>query len=222
MLAFEMKEFRDRYPDVPLHIIAHSMGGLVARDYVEGPQYAGGVGHLILVGTPNLGTRWASYRILLEGQEHWNLWRHEKDWRPSWMITDGLGEAGRDLKPTSAFLKQLNDRPRRDGVSYTVIAGSQHPIYAMSADALDKGEKLIPRRAENWWGFRQTDQALARAAEKMRHKTGKSDGPVSVSSTRLQGVDDQVVLPADHAALYYPVDGNKPAAWEIIRDRLTH
>jgi hypothetical protein len=54
----------------------------------------------------------------------------------------------------------------------------------------------------------------------MRHKTGKSDGPVSVSSTTLAGVDDFVVLPADHAALYYPVDGNKPAAWEVIRDRL--
>jgi pimeloyl-ACP methyl ester carboxylesterase len=222
MLAFEMKQVRERFPNVPLHIIAHSMGGLVARDYVEGDDYAGGVGHLILVGTPNLGTRWASYRILLEGQEHWSLWRHQKDWRPSWMITDGLGEAGRDLKPTSAYLKQLNDRPRREGVSYTVIAGSQHPIYAMSADALDKSEKLIPRRAENWWGFRQTDRALTRAAEKMRHKTGTSDGPVSVSSTRLAGVDDEVVLPADHAALYYPVDGNKPAAWEIIRDRLKH
>jgi len=220
MLAFEMKNVRERFPDVPVHMIAHSMGGLVARDYVEGDQYTGGVGHLILVGTPNLGTRWASYRVLLEGQEHWNLWRHEKDWRLSWIITDGLGEAGRDLKPTSSFLKQLNGRPRRADVSYTVIAGAQHPIYAMSATALDKSEKLIPRRAENWWGFRQTDRALARAAEKMRHKTGTSDGPVSVSSTKLAGVDDNIILPVDHAALYLPIDGNQPAAWAVIRERL--
>ena len=181
MFADEMKNVRERFPDVALHMLAHSMGGLVARHYVEGDDYAGGVEHLILIGTPNLGIALGdAIASALEVQEHCGLWKHEKDWSPSWMITDGLGEAGRDLKPTSQFLKQLNDRPRRDGVAYTVIAGAQHPIYPMAANALDKSENVIPHRAEKWWGFRQTDRCLHRAAEKLRHKTGKSDGPVSI------------------------------------------
>ena len=54
----------------------------------------------------------------------------------------------------------------------------------------------------------------------MRDHIGKSDGPVNVKSTKLQGVVDYVVLPCDHAALYYPVNGKYPAAWELIQDRL--
>ena len=220
LLTREMGALRERFPEMSLNVLAHSMGGLVARRYVEGDDYAGGVRHLILLGTPNLGSRWAAYRLALEVQEHYNLWRRDKDWSPTWMITDGLGEAGRDLKPDSYFLKQLNTRPRRDGVAYTVVAGSQHPVYPMTASTLDRAAKLIPDRAARWWGFRQTEAALQRGAERMRRHVGKSDGPVSVKSTRLAGVDDYVVLPCTHAALYYPSDGQSPAAWEIVRDRL--
>jgi pimeloyl-ACP methyl ester carboxylesterase len=220
LLTREMIAVRDEFPGVLLHIVAHSMGGLVARRYVEGENYAGGVGHLILLATPNLGSRWAAYRVALEIEEHVGLWKHEKDWSPTWMITDGLGEAGRDLNPTSEFLKQLNERPRREGVAYTIVAGNQHPMYPMAADALDGSAGIIPKRAAQWWGFRQTDTALRRAAEKMRERTGKSDGPVTTKSTRLNGVDDFVTLPASHTSLYYPVDGTRPAAWDVIRDRL--
>ena len=220
MLARELRATRETFPNTPMHIIAHSMGGLVARRYVEGDAYAGGVGTLILIGTPNLGSRWATYRWVLEMEEHYALWRHEKSWSPTWMITDGLGEAGRDLKPTSTFLRALNDRPRRDGVAYTVIAGAQHPFYPMVGNAIGATTKIIPDRASKWWGFRHTEAALNRGAEKMRRKTGSSDGPVSVKRTKLAGVDDFVVLPADHAALYYPCNGDRPAAWETIRDRL--
>ena len=69
-------------------------------------------------------------------------------------------------------------------------------------------------------GVGQTESALERGAERMREHIGKSDGPVNVSSTKLQGVDDYIVLPCDHASLYYPIDKHPPAAWGIIRDRL--
>ena len=69
----------DQWPTLtggrPVVLIGHSMGGLVARDFVsryrhpvgkspeiEGPSVAG----VILVGTPNRGSEWARLRVWLE------------------------------------------------------------------------------------------------------------------------------------------------------------
>jgi pimeloyl-ACP methyl ester carboxylesterase len=220
MLTRQMTALREEFPAMPLDIIAHSMGALVARDYVEGNAYAGGVRHLILLGPPNLGSKWAPLRFALELQEHWRLWRHNRDWSPTWMITDGLGEAGSDLEPRSAFLERLNQLPRRGGVSYTIIAGAQNPIYSIGAGALSRCASVIPDRAAHWWGFRQTESALHHAANKLRGHVGASDGPVTLKSTRLAGVTDYVKLPCDHAGLYCPENNGQIAAWDIIKNRL--
>jgi PKD repeat protein/N-acetylneuraminic acid mutarotase len=37
-------------------LVCHSMGGLLARSYIQSPQYAGDVKRLIMVGTPNYGS----------------------------------------------------------------------------------------------------------------------------------------------------------------------
>ena len=38
------------------------MGGLAAREYLTNPKYpAGYIDKLILIGVPNLGSRWADY-----------------------------------------------------------------------------------------------------------------------------------------------------------------
>jgi pimeloyl-ACP methyl ester carboxylesterase len=226
-IADSAKELGDRLLELRLHIptvsfdfICHSMGGLVARQYVESEIYRGGVEHLILLGTPNRGAKMATYRFALEVQEHYWLWRHEPDWSPSWMITDGLGEAGADLKPKSSFLRDLNSYPRRSSVKYTIIAGNQHPARAITATAIEGTASLIPRRASNWWGFRQTKAALENKAGRMR-QSGKSDGPVDVKSCRLRGVDDLVVVACDHEGHYNPVNGGPPASWDVIRDRLS-
>jgi pimeloyl-ACP methyl ester carboxylesterase len=218
-LGEKLADLRLRIPSLSYDLICHSMGGLVAREYVEGQGYRGGVERLIMLGTPNRGTKWADYRWALEAEEHYDLWRHENDWSPTWMITDGLGEAGADLKPHSRFLEALNARPRRDGVKYTIIAGNQHPARRMTANCLDNSTDWIPRRASRWWGVRQAKTALENTAGRMRQR-GDSDGPVSVSRCRLKGVDDFVVVASDHVGLYHPVNGNPPAAWDTIRDRL--
>jgi pimeloyl-ACP methyl ester carboxylesterase len=220
-LGNKLAELRAKTPGLSFDLICHSMGGLVARAYVEGDTYNnGGIHRLIMLGTPNRGTNWATYRLALEIDEHFDLWRHEPNWSPSWMITDGLGEAGDDLKPKSDFLKALNAHPRRDGVKYTIIAGNLDPARRMTANCLENTAGWIPNRVSNWWGFRQTKNKLAGSAQRMRER-GRSDGPVGVSRCKLKGVEDFVIVAADHATLLYPVNGKQPAAWDTIRDRLT-
>jgi pimeloyl-ACP methyl ester carboxylesterase len=220
LFARHFKTLRSMLPDMPIDIVAHSMGSLVTRAFIEGDTYTGGVGRLILVGPPNAGSRWAQYRFLLEVSEHWDLMRHEPEWSPSWMITDGLGEAARDLKPRSAFIETINAHPRRADVKYTIIAGDRHPVWTIAGNAVGSLEKAIPDRAEPLWGFRQTVKGIESLSRRLKSHDSHSDGPVSLNSTKLEGVDDRVVLNADHNTLFQPTQDGAPMAWETIRERL--
>ena len=215
-----MTNLRRAFPRLRVDVVAHSMGGLVARAYVEGPDYAGGVDRLVMVGTPNAGSGWSRVRMLLELQEHYRLRRREPSWSPSWMITDGLGEAGRDLRPGSPFLKKLNARPRREGVRYTIVAGTQSPARRVTADCLAAAARSLRGPVAGWWGVRQCKGKLGDVAERVRDKVSDGDGPVKVDSTRLAGVDDFVLVRADHASLYFGSGNAPPAAWATVRDRL--
>jgi pimeloyl-ACP methyl ester carboxylesterase len=216
-LAGALIDLRRSYPGLRVDIITHSMGGLVARDYVEGPDYPGGVDRLIMLATPNTGSSWARWRFLLGVMQQYRLWRTDPDWGPSWIIDDGLGEAGDDLMPGSKFLTDLNARPRRSGVRYTIVAGNQCPASEIGAGCFERTSACVPQRARQWWGFRQCKAHLDQEADALRVRTGDSDGPVTLKSAELQGVSDFVIVPADHVAL---ACGDPPAAWGVIRDRL--
>ncbi len=224
LLRAEIAVLRALYPNLLLNVLTHSMGALVAREFVEGDDYVpGSVERLIMIAPPNHGSKWALLRWGLEVEEHYYLWRDNPDWCPTWAITDGLGEAGRDLKGRSAFLKRLNNRPRRDGVRYTIVAGNQHPAARMAGDVVWNTARFIPRDARRLWGFRQTYRTLRNAGEDLRESTGRSDGPVTVRSSRLDGVEDHVVVLADHTTIYIPTRAQpEPPAWAIVDDRLSN
>ena len=103
---------------------------------------------------------------------------------------------------------------------YTIIAGSKSGVHRVEADWVGSAASWIPASARSWWGVRNCYAKLDRKAARLRTQTGDSDGPVTLASTKLRGVNDVVVLPADHVSLYLPVDGRPPAAWPIVSDRL--
>ena len=215
-----LAKLRTTNPKLKIEIIAHSMGGLVARQYVEGPDYGGGVDRMILVAPPNHGSGSARLRTLLSIEENLHLRHDDPNWHWTWLVTEGLGEAGSDLLPGSDFLNQLNSHPRRVGVRYTIIAGNRSGVKRAEGNCVQRIASWIPRQSRNWWGVRTCYCRLKQKAEHLQIQTSDSDGPVALSSTRLPGVSDSIVLPADHISLYLPIDGNPPAAWTIIRNRV--
>ena len=216
-LADDMAALHRTFPAARVSLIGHSMGGLIARAYIEGDRYTQPIDHFIALGPPNHGSPWTRERFLLEANEQYWLWRINPDWSPIWMFTDGHGEAADDLKPDSKFLAALNDRPRRAGVQYTIVMGDHHVLARFAGNTVGSMEACFSKRV---WGLRRCRAGLERVETKLADCKGDSDGVVPVASARLAGVADVVLLHADHNTLAMAADGKPPVAWGVIRDRL--
>lgn len=207
-------------PRLRVNLLTHSMGGLVARSFVESPAYAGRVERLILLAPPNQGSRYARWNCFSEIAEHCSLWRNDPNWHWTWIFVDGVGEAGRDLQPGSTFLTELNARPRSPSVRYTIIAGNRNCGWRYCAESLQFVAGSIPDlRIEADDRLRE---GLTKLADRLRDRPAASDGLVRVSNVELAGVEDFVIVPADHATIVRGDGGCKPAAWEAIKERLSN
>jgi pimeloyl-ACP methyl ester carboxylesterase len=183
-------------------IVAHSMGGLVARDMLTDPDIgydrqvqSGGlpeVAQLIMVGTPNHGSHLAHFRFLTELRDQWV---HLTTGRGHWLlwILDGAGEAKIDLLPGSRFLTELNARPHPPGVELAIIAGvigswDETEIQRFAASLqrnLPEGKEDLAEELQDW----------------LRHMAAElGDGLVTLESSRLPGVPHQIV-PGTHLSI---------------------
>jgi triacylglycerol lipase len=127
--AAELKAFLDaNAPDAPVHLIAHSMGGLDSRYMISRLGMADRVLTLTTLGTPHRGTAFA-------------------DWG-----TDNAGPAVRPFLdlfgiPSDAFYDLRRDRcatfnaqtPNADGVRYFSVAGAFTPDWLSSQWLLPYG-----------------------------------------------------------------------------------
>ena len=178
-----------------LSIVAHSMGGLVAREMLTHPSlsYAEKVDtkelpavlYLIMVGTPNHGSELARFRIFTEFREQiTSLFSEKYHWLQG--ILDGAGEAGIDLTPGSTFLERLNSRPHPRGVNMLVIAGTMSPLQKNEIEHFAHNLKVkLPEDT------RVAVKEMENVLLVMSNEVG--DGLVSVRSARLSGVPLRIV-----------------------------
>ena len=216
-------DFRKKAGDArPWAVVAHSMGGLLARFYVEGDGYAGDVSDLILIAPPNHGSGLAKAQALLQLTQGMKAVRG-REARALASLADGVGEAADDMTPGSPFLAALNARPRRAGVRYHILAGDAGFLTA-------EARRRIELQAGALKGAGGFVGGLARLAggdlsARLDEVTdGLGDGCVAVASTRLDGVEDRRVIHADHlelirAPLLFPGPG-PVACLPFVMERL--
>ncbi len=206
-------------------IVAHSMGGLVSRDVLTRRAYYNGDGsdsnrlpavdRLIMLGTPNHGSQMARLRVLT------NLVRGMENGEGS----ISAGEAANDLLPGSEFLERLNRRPHPAHTRYTVVAARLIGVDTPAVvDAEPESEERNDAEAGSSWFNRWLGPEGRRrlAATVAGAVNGVGDGLVSVESTQLEGVDDQVVVEANHMGMIvnlFPTRRTPPAI-PIVLDRL--
>ena len=148
---------------------------------------------LITIGTPNHGSTLARLRIVIEARDQ--LVRAlSGDGLLFGSVFDGAGEAQVDLLPDSEFLQQLNKRPLPKDVLLTVIAGKASPVTSARIDATGK---LVSSHLPNGQSDHVDD--IAKMLKDVANDVG--DGVVSLESSKLEGVEDYIVLDRNHITL---------------------
>lgn len=183
----------------PWAIAAHSMGGLLAREYVEGERYADDVSTLVLIAPPNHGSALAKAQGILQLLQ--NVQGVNAAAAGSLVeLGEGLGEAADDLVPGSAFLKRLNSRKRRASVKYHILAGDRGFLTKQARRDLDARMETATRAVGVFGKLARL--ATSSVTDQLDELTdGIGDGAVSVASTRLEGVAEPSMLHANHVEL---------------------
>ncbi|MBD2492114.1 caspase family protein [Aulosira sp. FACHB-615] len=148
-----------------LHILAHSMGGLVSRSFIEQGNGNQVVNHLIMVGTPNGGSPWATVHDLATTLLSFGLNLSSVPLVPSLLekLVEAMSVTLREMHTTkSSFINELKafTDPK---CPYSIIAGSTALIDQASEvkQLLNALKKNMRRAIALPFGDAENDIAVA-------------------------------------------------------------
>ena len=124
-----------------LHVVAHGLGGLLARWYIEQEGGRESVQHLVMLGTPNGGSPWPTLKtwatsaigLGLNGLSWFAL--PLKVFGQLLKVAHGIDTTFQQIQADSNLLQTLEQSPD-PGVAYTILAGNTSIIpEALKTDA---------------------------------------------------------------------------------------
>jgi len=219
-----LTDLHNQSPATKVSIVAHSMGALVARHAIEptAPKKSCQlpcVDQLVMICPPNHGSVLAQYADALEFPDALSKLQGgllSFNQAIESLVNDGLGEACEELVPTSSFLKELNSRPRADGVRYSIISGTGGPItplirFATSVALKETRERTRVNQLPN------ASDVINRANELLlshEFAQGLGDGAVSLQSATLPGVREFYTVPMNHGEW---AQTDKPQVQQLVQ-----
>ena len=137
-----------------LHIIAHSMGGLVSRSFIEQADGHEVVQHLIMLGTPNAGSPWPQVQAGLTTAVAFAINGLSLAFAPLKLLNMVLNRVETidvsldQMLPSSDFLAELASGSD-PGVPYTIVAGNTSLIsHDENADLKQRLVKKLGKAVE--------------------------------------------------------------------------
>jgi pimeloyl-ACP methyl ester carboxylesterase len=140
-----------------LHIVAHSMGGLVSRWFIEKEGGDRVVQHLVMLGTPNGGSPWPTVQNWVFAALGIGLNQLSSIVWPTKVVALLLGflEANDysldQMQPNSPYLKAIAENPDPN-VFYTIIAGDRSLIPAAMQVESELQSSLLQRLMQKLFG----------------------------------------------------------------------
>jgi pimeloyl-ACP methyl ester carboxylesterase len=191
------------FPGLPIALIGHSRGGLIARKLME--ERLSGIKALITIASPHhgssvskIGRRLKPIASMLKGiipkEKHNTLMKTLKN------TTDFLtGEALKELMPGSSFLKNIKDSKQR-GVRYLSFGGTEPRLITIYQQRRD-GKEIYPVPLID---IPDTLMKILPAPLRIREMIpGKGDSLVTAKSSLLPWAARHYDVPANHISIMW-------------------
>jgi len=222
LLYWKLLNLQMRYGFARLELVAHSMGGLVARRFLldhaaEFPQ----IGQFVSISTP-----WGGQPSAASGV------KHSPAVVPSW----------RDIQPQGEFLHSLFARPLPPGIAHSLLFGHQDGAGVLrdaSDGTISVASQLRPEAragAALVMGFQESHAGILSSPEvvseverlfaadaaggggklgiAMNHPAG-SDGPTGIATIVMRQLDGALARRRENLLLAIAADGGKAAVGPI-------
>jgi pimeloyl-ACP methyl ester carboxylesterase len=202
-----------------ISLVGHSMGGLVAREIVEGLEKCDPrIAQLITLASPHHGSSWATLPPML------NLFKRDRLSETDLvdvLLHQPSSPGFCDLMPGSPFMKAMKARSRRTDIRYTSIIGTASPLDSEELRALRSTLQQLDRDGSFVRLIRPRIQPLLSDFNEIDSGTG--DGMVSVASATLPGIEDNVSVKRSHFEMVRKqAEGNPNEVWDLVLNRLTN